>query len=173
MHDGYIFTIGICGSASDSGLAPACLGAMLAALPPVKRAALLGEVLLFEGAPDLDDPLIDPIRADIADAELLLIVTPVSGERIPGRLGGLARAMVDAPPPPRPRYAALVAVGRRDEPSLAPLRRLCAAAGAELVGELWVEDGEQLGDEALRQLGDLAREAYARARALEPEALPR
>jgi NAD(P)H-dependent FMN reductase len=171
MHDGYIFTIGICGSAG--GLAPACIDVMLAALPPVKRAALLGEVLLSEGAPSLADPLADPVRADIADAELLLIVTPVSGGRIPARLRALARAVEQAPPPARPRFAALAAVGPRDEAALEPLRRLCAAAGAELVGEAWLGDREHLGDADRRELEELARAAYARARTLAPEALPR
>ncbi|MBX0328886.1 hypothetical protein K2Z83_14495 [Oscillochloris sp. ZM17-4] len=173
MHDGYIFTIGICGSASDSGLAPACLDTMLAALPPVKRAALLGEVLLFTGAPDLDDPMRDPIRADIADAELLLIVTPLLGGGLPARLRGLARAVAASPPPARQRFVALAAVGPRDDAALAPLRRLCAAAGAEIVGELWVDDGAQLGDADRGRLEELARAAYARARTVAPEALPR
>jgi hypothetical protein len=173
MHDGYIFTIGICGSASDSGLAPACLDAMLAALPPVKRAALLGEVVVFEGEPDLDDPMADPIRADIADAELLLIATPLSPGGLPARLRALARAVAAGPPPARPRFAALVAVGRRDDAGLAPLRALCAAAGAEIVGELWLGDAPALSAEALEQLGELARLAYGRARGLRPEALPR
>jgi hypothetical protein len=174
MHDGYIFTIGICGSASDSGLAPACLDVMLAALPPVKRAALLGEVLLFEGLPDLGDPLSDPICADIADAELLLVVTPLSGGVAPARLRALARAVVAAPPPARPRFAALVALGPQGDAALAPLRRLCAAAGATIVGELWLSaEEEDIGDTVRRQLGDLARAAYAQARGLAPEALPR
>ncbi|MEI7643414.1 MAG: hypothetical protein WCJ55_03800 [Chloroflexales bacterium] len=175
MHDGYLFTIGICGSASDSGLALACLDALLAALPPVKRAALLGEVLIFDGPPALDDPLTGPIRADIADAELLLIVTPViSGGGIPARLRALARAVVAAPPPARPRFAALVALGPRHDPALAPLRRLCAAAEATVIGELWLSaGGDELDDPARRQLEALARAAYAQARSLAPEALPR
>jgi NAD(P)H-dependent FMN reductase len=172
MHDGYIFTIGICGSASDSGLAPACLDAMLAALPPVKRAALLGEVLLFDGPPDLDDPLTDPIRADIADAELLLIVTPVGEGGLPARLRALARAVVAAPPPTRQRFAVVVAVGLRDEDALLPLRRLCAAAGAKAISELWVKDDDMLSAGRRKQLEYLARAAYEMARGLQPEALP-
>jgi NAD(P)H-dependent FMN reductase len=172
MHDGYIFTIGICGSASDSGLAPACLDALLAALPPVKRAALLGEVMVFAGEPDLGDPMVDPIRADIADAELLLIATPVSSGGLPARLRALARAVAASPPPARPRFAALVAVGRRDDSALAPMRALCAAAGAAIVGELWLGADDALGDDARQQLGELAREAYGQARGLRPEALP-
>lgn len=170
MHDGYIFTIGICGSAS--GMAPACLNVMLAAMPPVKRAALLGEVLLFDGLPCLDDPLADPIRADIADAELLIIVTPLMGGGIPDRLRALARAVVAVPPPARPRIAALVALGPQHTAALVSLRRLCAAAGATIAGELWLNAEDALGDDARQQLADLARVAYAQARNLVPEALP-
>ena len=170
MHDGYIFTIGICGSAS--GQAPACLDAMLAALPPVKRAALLGEVLLFVGPPCFDDPLADLIRTDIADAEVLLIVTPLIGGGIPARLHALARAVDAAPPPTRLRFAALVALGPQRDVALSPLRRLCAAAGATVVGEFWLSAEGGLNDAARQHLADLARAAYAQARNLAPEALP-
>jgi NAD(P)H-dependent FMN reductase len=172
MHDGYIFTIGICGSASDSGLAPACLDAMLATLPPVKRAALLGEVLIFDGLPNLDDPLTSLIRADIADAELLLIVTPLIGGGLPARLRALANAVAAAPPPARQRFAVVVAVGLRDEAALLPLRRLCAAAGAKVISELWVKDDDMLSDGQRKQLEYLARAAYEMAHGLAPEALP-
>ncbi|NTV64626.1 MAG: hypothetical protein HGA65_13995 [Oscillochloris sp.] len=170
MHDGYIFTIGICGS--TGGLAPTCLDAMLAALPPVKRAALLGEVLLSEGAPDLHDPLVEPIRADIADAELLLIVTPVLGTALPTRLYELARRVIITPPPTRPRHALLVILGQCDEAALTPLRHLCAAAEARIVSELWVKDEDTLSDEQRKQLEYLTRAAYEIARGLVPEALP-
>ncbi|NTU84737.1 MAG: hypothetical protein HGA45_36135, partial [Chloroflexales bacterium] len=68
MHDGYIFTLGICGSASMSGPAQGCLDLMLATLSPVKRAAYLGEIRVSEGAPSLDDPLRGPVAGAIADA---------------------------------------------------------------------------------------------------------
>ncbi len=171
MHDGYIFTIGICGGAS--GLAPACLDVMLAALPPVKRAALLGEVLLSTGIPSLDDPLIEPIRADIADAELLLLVTPLVGGGVPARLRALAHRVRFAPPPPRARFVVIVVVGQRDDEAILSLRRLRTAVGAAAAGELWLEDRDALGAEQRRQLEDLARAAYDRARRFEPGALPR
>ncbi len=171
MHDGYIFTIGICGSAG--GLAQICLDTMLAALPPVKRAALLGAVLLSEGLPSLEDSMAEPIRADIADAELLLIVTPLVGGGLPDRLRALADRVISAPPPQRARFVVIVAVGRRDDAALVPLLRLRDAVGAAAAGEIWLEDGEALGAEQRRALVDLARSAYARARGLAPEALPR
>jgi hypothetical protein len=95
MHDGYIFTLGICGTASASSPALRLLDAMLAALPPVKRAALLGDIVLLDQGGKLDDPLLDPIVRDMVDAELLLIVTPVwPGEQLPPRLLALLeRAM--------------------------------------------------------------------------------
>ncbi|NTW01195.1 MAG: NAD(P)H-dependent oxidoreductase [Oscillochloris sp.] len=170
MHDGYIFTIGICGSAN--GLAPACLDIMLSALPPVKRAALLGEVLLFEGTPSLDDPLIGPIRADIADAELLVLVTPVLGNDIPTRLHTLANAMNIAPPPASPRFAVLVIIGPHNNAALSSLRHICTMAGATVIGELWVEDTGNLSIEIERLLATLARVAYTQAHSLHPEALP-
>jgi hypothetical protein len=113
------------------------------------------------------------IRADIADAELLLVVTPLVGGGLPARLSALARAVVAAPPPARPRFAALVAVGPQREAALAPLRRLCAAAGASVAGELWVDADAGMDAEVIRQLEALARATYAQARRLEPEALPR
>jgi hypothetical protein len=171
MHDGYIFTLGIC--AGTYGLAPACLNLMLAALPPVKRAALLGEVLISASAPSLDDPLVEPIRADIADAELLLVVTPLVGGALPTRLRALAHRVKFAPPPPRPRFMVIVVVGEPNDEALLPLRRLRTAVGAVEAGELWLEDSDALGADQRRRLEDLARAAYAQARGLEPEALPR
>jgi hypothetical protein len=169
MHDGYLFTLGVCGSASG-GPAQHCLDAMLAALPPVKRAAYLGEVLVSESAPSLRDPLVAPLLAEIADAELLLAATPLPGGLLPPRLRALAEAIIAAPPA-GPRFAVLISfadnlVAR----TLDPLRAAFAACGATLIGELqfpadapaavWKGDATEL-----------ARAAYARARSLHPEAL--
>jgi len=164
MHDGYIFTLGVCGSASDSGPAPACLDAMLAALPPVKRAAYLGEVLVSEGAPSLADPLTAPLLAEIADAELLLLVTPLPGGALPARVRALANGLSAAPPLARPRLAALVAFGNAAT-ALLPLRHALALAGVELLGEL-VAPAVSIEDAV-----SLARRAYAQARLLQPDAL--
>lgn len=170
MHDGYIFTIGVCGSASDSGPAPACLDAMLAALPPVKRAAFLGEVLLSDGEPDLRDPLTAPLLGEIADAEVILVATPLPGGALPTRLRALADAVEAAPTPPRRRFAALVVFADGPLAPLWPLRHALEAAGAEIVGELYAPadaDAAAIAAEA----ADLARQTYSRARFLHPEAL--
>jgi len=166
MHDGYLFTLGICGSASDSGAAPAILDAMLAALPPVKRAAYLGEVLISEGAPSLDDPLAGPLLADVADAELLLVVTPTPGDRPPPRLQALARALAVAPLPPAERLLVVVTLGAADPAALA-----AGFAGAALAGALQLP-ADAAADAAIPRAAELARAAYARARALRPHALP-
>lgn len=166
MHDGYIFTLGICGSAG--GPAQACLDAMLAALPPVKRAAYLGEVLRSDGAPSLADPLTLPLLGEIADAELLLVVAPLPGGVLPPRLRALAQALLAAPLA-GPRFAALVAFAN-DAGALASLRNALASAGATLVGELRFPT--DAADELwLPAAIELARAAYAQARTLHPEAL--
>jgi hypothetical protein len=77
MHDGYIFTLAICGTAAASSLAPALLNTMLAAIPPVKRAALLGEVVPLDQSGRLHDTLSDQVIADIRDAEVLFLVSPL------------------------------------------------------------------------------------------------
>ncbi len=128
MHDGYIFTLGIAGSAG--GPTAAGLDLMLAALPPVKRAAYLGDVFTSTGLPSLDDPLTTPILADIADAEVLLIVTPFIAGRLPARIIALTRT---TPANNRSRFAALVTLGDGDA---SPLRTWLHAAGAQITAEL-------------------------------------
>ncbi|MFV9505051.1 MAG: hypothetical protein AB4911_10860 [Oscillochloridaceae bacterium umkhey_bin13] len=170
MHDGYIFTLGVCGSAAGGGPAPACLDLMLAAIPPVKRAAYLGEV--FDSVErDALDPLTVPVRLDLADAELLLLTTPLPGGALPPRLRSLTRALMVAPPPPRRRYAAIVAFADGSLDGLWPLRHALEAAEIEILGELYASvdaDPATLADD----LAELARMAYGRARAMHPEALP-
>jgi hypothetical protein len=97
MHDGYLYTLGICGTAAGNNPAPALLSAMLRAIPPVKRAAMLGEVVLLDDPTTFTDPLLDRVLADMYDAELLFIVTPTPGGRLPARLTQLlARIPADA-----------------------------------------------------------------------------
>jgi hypothetical protein len=86
MHDGYLYTLGICGTAAGNNPAPALLSAMLRAIPPVKRAALLGEVVLLDDPHTFADLLLDSVLGEFADAELVLIVTPTPGGRLPARL---------------------------------------------------------------------------------------
>jgi hypothetical protein len=172
MHDGYIYTLGICGSASGSGPAPACLDLMLAALPPVKRAAYLGEVLMLSSsAPSLDDPLLAPVYQELADADLLLLVTPLPGGALPVSLEALAAAISRMPPPPARRFAVLIVFAHGSLNALWTLRHALEAAEIEILDEFYA-----LPEASLPSLADeviaLARNAYARARALHPEALP-
>jgi hypothetical protein len=171
MHDGYIYTLGICGSAAGGGPAPVCLDLMLAALPPVKRAAYLGEVLLSADAPSLDDPLIAPVRDELADTELVLLVTPLPGGALPASLSALAAAIEHMPPPPARRFAVLVAFADGSLAGLWPLRHALDAAGIEILSELYAPTGT-LAAAIAEEAVTLARIAYARARALHPEALP-
>ncbi len=164
MHDGYIYTLAICGSAAASTPAPAVVNAMLAALPPVKRAALLGEVVMLNTPADktLHDPLIDQVVPDMTDAEILLLVTPLlvrvraEGEtqvRLPARLEDLLRraAPLVQAGQLRGKLAALVGVDTSPaahehnadssldrivyrQTMLAPLQRFCVDAGIEIVG---------------------------------------
>jgi hypothetical protein len=172
MHDGYIYTLGICGSASGSGPAPACLDLMLAALAPVKRAAYLGEVLVMSGSsPSLDDPLLAPVYQDLADADLLLLVTPLPGGALPMSLEALATTISRLPPPPARRYAVLIVFANGSLNALWPLRHALEAAEIEILDELYASaetSMASIADEAIA----LARNAYNRARALHPEALP-
>lgn len=171
MHDGYIFSLGICGSASLSGPAPACLDLMLAALPPVKRAAYLGEVLISEGDPSFADPLRDPVLADIGDAEVLLLATPLPGGALPPRLAALAHALAAAAPAGKRRFAALVAFTDGSTEPLWPLRHALEAAGCDILAELYAPADAEL-EAIAAEVVELARTTYGRARAMHPEALP-
>ncbi len=172
MHDGYIFSLGICGSAAASGPAPHCLNTMLAALPPVKRAAYLGEVLVSVAQPSITyDPLLGPVCAELVDAEVLLLATPLPGDLLPPRLHALAQALEAAPPPTGRRFAILVVFADGPLEGLWPLRHALETAGIEILGELYAPNSDlsaNISDEAV----ELACYAYARARATRPEALP-
>jgi len=170
MHDGYLFTLGICGSANDGGPARRCLDAMLAALPPVKRAAYLGEVLISADAPSFDDPLLAPLLTDIADAEVLLVVTPVPGGGLPPRLRALFEALAATPLPARRRFVALVAVGDGSTDGLWPVRHALEAVDAENIGELYAGAGTDVED-LLAEAVQLARSAFSRAHFAHPHAL--
>lgn len=81
MHDGYLFTLALCGTATDRTPALAIVNTLLRALPPVKRAALLGEVVPLDqggqSAAPMHDWLLGQVIDDMRDAELLLIVSPL------------------------------------------------------------------------------------------------
>lgn len=66
MHDGYVYTFGIC--TTTSGPAATLLNTLLAALPPVKRAAFLS---------DFTADSAQLYAAEWHDAELVLLVVPL------------------------------------------------------------------------------------------------
>lgn len=186
MHDGYLYTLGICGTVAASTPAPALLNTMLAALPPVKRAALLGEVLPLDTNGDLHDPLVDAIVADMHDAEVVLLVSPLyyrDGQvALPARLTALLdRAMpLVAAGQLRDKVAALVGVipappenvGCREV--LAPLHHFCARAGITVAGVAVIDEQTDSipRPETLQTVRELARCAYAQARRRCPAVLP-
>jgi len=176
MHDGYIFTLGICGSTRAGHPALILLEAMLCALPPVKRAAHLGEVLLLEQDQQIHDPLRDPVLADMRDAEVLLIVTPLHTANLPFRLAGLLDYAGDlAAGGLRGKIAVLVGIDPGTPPkpaSLALLQRFCDDAGITVAGKLMLTEDQAVEPTTPDRVADLARQAYALARQDLPDALP-
>lgn len=85
MHDGYLFTIGV-GEVGDA-TAPILLAAM-AALPPVKRVALLGDVRPYDGRVQRGD-MLDGVLDDLRDAELAVLAVPAPPWGLSGRLTAL------------------------------------------------------------------------------------
>lgn len=179
MHDGYIFTLGICGSASPSNPAPALLDAMLAALPPVKRAALLGEIVPLDGAGKLHDPLLDPIIQDLRDAEVILMVTPLaSSGRLPARLAALVKraAPLVATGVLHGKVAVLVGVvAAADMPAgaaPAQLQRFCDEAGIAIADMIILAEPAAADAAVVDRLKVSAQRAYALARQRVAYALP-
>lgn len=166
MHDGYLFTLAICGTATATSPAPMLLNAMLAALPPVKRAAWLGEVVPLDSSGRWHDPLLDAVVADMRDAEVLLVVSPLYSSRLqpeqatahlPARLVALLEraAPLAAAGHLRGACAAFVGIDMAGSTAaasnasavdrivqkqmlFAPLQRFCVLAGMEIVGALLV-----------------------------------
>jgi|HigsolmetaAR202D_1030399.scaffolds.fasta_scaffold00005_99 Predicted flavoprotein len=90
MHDGYLFTLGICGTASSASIAPNLLTAMMKAIRPVKRVAHLGDIRPLQSDGSLTkDSFLEEVVDDIPDAEALLIVTPLLHGGLPPRLQAL------------------------------------------------------------------------------------
>ncbi len=176
MHDGYIFILGIGGTASASSPATTLLDTMLAALPPVKRAALLGEVVPLDNAGHWHDPLIDPVLGDMADAEVLLVVTPLPAGLLPARLAALLERATPLVQAGRlaGKYAALLGVStapNASAPGMARLEQFCVSAGILVVGSLLVP-GDVLPDHTAQAV-ELAQLTYHQARQHHPDALPR
>jgi hypothetical protein len=165
MHDGYIFTLGICGSASAASPATAVLDAMLAVLPPVKRAAYLGEVVALEALATQRDELIAACIADVTDAELLLLVTPTHGGVPPQRFSRLLSAISH-------RYGTddlsekIVVVVTIGEAESTPA--LTVPSGVHLLTQLHLSSDSPAADQAVA----LACDAYATARRYVRTALP-
>lgn len=179
MHDGYIFTLGICGSASPSTPAPALLDAMLSALPPVKRAALLGEIMPLDGAGQPYDPLLDPIIQDLRDAEVILMVTPLSSSgRLPARLTALVEraAPLVATGVLRGKVAVLVGVVvAADMPGGAvpvQLQRFCDEAGIAIADMMILAELAAADAAVIDRLKASAQRTYALARQRVAHALP-
>ncbi|WP_298816597.1 hypothetical protein [Chloroflexus sp.] len=159
MHDGYLFTLGICGSADEDDPAPELLSALLGALPPVKRAAFLG-VLPFEQP----DPLLTDIIADMTDAELIVIVAPATTPQLPTRLNTLLCAATAARI--NGRYAFIAAIGQHAGAILRQIHTAATACGLIVAGAHAMTDNQPPPLEEVRA-------AYAIARAtLAPDALP-
>ncbi len=177
MHDGYIFTLGICGVAADSHPAPALLDALMAALPPVKRAAFLGDVLPINDAGAVYDPLLEPIINDIADAETVLIVAPLRTDGPPARLIHILEqaARSDAVIQPRPRFAVLVGIASNSDAApelLAPARDCCDQLGIAVASAQIISIAEAVDPTMQQALLDQVRHVYLQARARYPDALP-
>ncbi len=159
MHDGYLFTLGICGSADEDDPAPVMLNALMATLPPVKRAAFLGTL-----PSDQPDQLLTDIVADMYDAELIIIVTPATIPQLPARLDNLLCTAYTAGV--GGRYALLVTVGRHAAAVLQQLKAATVTCG------LIIAATHALTDHDPPPLTS-AQAAYATARAnLAPNALP-
>lgn len=171
MHDGYLFTLGICGTASGNSAAPALLGRMLAAIPPVKRAALLGEIVLLDDPDRFADPMLEAVLAEMDDAELLLIVTPTRHGRLPARLEELLTQATTRQL--QGKYALAIILREADMTTtvVGTIRRFAALSGLHLIATLELSE-QSLDPQACVELEALARRAYDAARTLAPNARP-
>lgn len=172
MHDGYLFTLGVCGTASGSSLAPALLGAMLRAIPPVKRAALLGEVLLLDDPTIFADPLREALLADLRDAELLLIVSPLRSERLPARLTQLLKLAAEMPL--GGKHALVVLLGAAEDRLRAAehsISSLIELSGMQIIETLTASD-ELISPTEQAAIEAATLRAYELARAPWPDLLP-
>ncbi|MCG8351863.1 MAG: hypothetical protein MI924_29205 [Chloroflexales bacterium] len=179
MHDGYIFTLGICGTSSASSPAPMLLDAMLAALPPVKRAALLGDIMLLDHGGKPNDPLLDPIVRDMVDAELLLIVTPVwSDEQLPLRLLALLKramplAETGALSGKMATLVGIVPPSRLRRPPFLPIYEFCKRANMTVSSILESTEEAAQGAWSIQRVTEMAQGAYAEvSAALQAQNIP-
>lgn len=165
MHDGYLFTLGICGTASSASIAPGLLTAMMRLIRPVKRVAHLGDICPLQADGSLaNDSFLEEVVDDIPDAEALLIVTPVLHRGLPPRLQALLTCASErlAASAFAEMIAGLVCVGGdpadREVAELA-VRRWCDQHQITLGGVLALPDA--LLDPAEQELAlELARQVY-------------
>ena len=174
MHDGYLFILGLCGTASGTSLAPTLLSAMLKTVPPVKRAALLGEVTLLDDWRSTDDHLLLAAIDDMADAELLLLVTPARTHGLPLRFQQLLRQSSQTLGKRLAgRYAVLAVIAEGGDPAaaLTELGEYAEHVGLVVAERLCI--GADLSEAEALALGNAAAlRAYRAARTLAPHALP-
>lgn len=172
MHDGHLFTIGICGAAAG-GPAVALLNSLLTALPPVKRAALLGEVGALDAQGRLNDPLAEPLLADIADAELIIIVTPLIFGSLPPRLEHILHRL-DQPASGQSlsgKVCRYISIGEGSDRGATRLSRLCGNRGTDFTA-LAFPPCDQLDPAQCEAAVAVVRRAYALARSRMPDVLP-
>lgn len=167
MHDGYLFTLGVCGTASDASRAPALLNAMLGAIPPVKRAALLGDVRRLDDPANIDgDGLLDEAASDFADAELLILATPsVAGDVAP-RMAALLAMAAHEVSQNGPKHALLLTTDEEgDETAPLALARLvawCEQCGVTVAAQIALPIATP-DEEALQTARTFAQIAYEQA----------
>lgn len=177
MHDGYVYTLGICGSAAANSPAPALLDALLAALPPVKRAALLGEVVPLDANGRLSDPLVPLVVNDMRDAELILIVTPVSASSLPLRLTvclDYAEPLATASML-RGKVAILVGISSHrgiGDVAFQRLQQFCENAGMSIADATLLTADRLLDPDATDVLKAVVQRAYTQIHQRIPYALP-
>jgi hypothetical protein len=124
VHDGYLFTLGVSGTPQGDRPATQLLLAMMAALPPVKRVAALGD----------DEALRAAVVADLRDAELLLLATPAVADGVPHRVAQLLDALATNGTALRGKVAGLIAVGEAPYTRIAldALQRFCRQVGLDV-----------------------------------------
>ncbi len=176
MHDGYLFTLGVCFSTSADSPALMLLDTLLGALPPVKRAAFLSDVDPLDDQAGFDHELLPAIVSDLCDAELLIVVTPIASDSLPVRLTALLHqaAPLATSGVLREKMVLLVGIAHSEEKNapFAHLHHFCLTAGMTLATAVVVCKDAALQPGTLEQLRLAAQQAYAQIRIRIPGALP-
>lgn len=173
MHNGSLFTLGICGTTAGNSIALKLLDTLLSGIPgESKRAAFLGEVTPLDEQGAFSHPLIAPVIAAMEHAELLLMVTPIAHQTIPAHLATLihgAEPLVDAGSL-RGTVALLVGVSdsAHDDASLTLLEEFCVRARIEIAGVIFIPETFAFDEEQCTSLRTLAQHAYTQAQKSHP-----